>query len=213
MENNELDKRISEIKSLLESALKATHENEKANFLKRAAELATGDDNAIIKNIKKLLDSFKEHAEWSIRKFANDADYAANKPFEICPIHGNELTNAGINLMLSAICVTGQTLFSNANAYLCVGDSTTAFAASQTDLQAATNKLRKAMDATYPVYGTSQKATWKSTFGSSEANWAWQEFAVANASTGGVILNRKVSSQGTKVSGQTWELSLEVTLS
>ena len=212
MESNELDKKISAIKSLLESALKA-QQSEKARLLKKAIEMATGDDNAIIKNIKKLMDGFQEHAEWSIRKFANDADYAANKPYAICPIHGNELTNAGINLMLSAICVTGQTLFSNANAYLCVGDSTTAFAATQTDLQASTNKLRKAMDASYPTYGTAQKATWKSTFASGDANYAWQEFAVANASTGGTILNRKVSSQGTKVSGQVWELSLEVSLS
>jgi hypothetical protein len=51
-------------------------------------------------------------------------------------------------------------------------------------------------------------------FGSADANYAWQEFTVANASSGtGKNLNRKVSNQGTKASGQTWTLDLAITLS
>jgi len=192
--------------------------------MNKVQDQVIGGDNASVMNVKKLLDGFKESAEWAITKYANDADKLAGKIYseaeammhfgtpQVVPIHGNELTNAGINLFLSALCVSGQTLFSAANAYLCVGDSTTAFAASQTDLQAATNKVRVAITSGFPTYGTSQKATWKASFGSAVANWAWQEFAVANASTGGTILNRKVSVQGTKVAGQTWDLTLEVTL-
>lgn len=192
--------------------------------MNKIQDQAISKDNAAVANIQKVLENFKETAEWAITKYANDADKLAGKIYseaeamahfgtpQVVPIHGNELTNAGINLMLSALCVTGQTLFSAANAYLCVGDSTTAFAASQTDLQAATNKVRVAMTSGFPTYGTSQKATWKASFGSAVANWAWQEFAVANASTGGTILNRKVSVQGTKASGQTWDLNLEVSL-
>ena len=94
-----------------------------------------------------------------------------------------------------------------------VGDSNTAAVATQTDLQAVTNKFRKAMNATFPISGTSQKITFQSDFGSAEANFAWKEFAVFNASSAGAMINRKVSDQGTKVSGQTWRLSLEITLS
>ena len=50
-------------------------------------------------------------------------------------------------------------------------------------------------------------------FGSADANHNWNEFAVFNASSGGTMLNRKVSSQGTKASGQTWTLDLAITIS
>lgn len=128
-------------------------------------------------------------------------------------VEGNLLLNEGINSIWTLVAGGSETAFNNANARLGVGDSTTAEAASQTDLQASTNKLYKAMDASYPTYGTSQKITFRSTFGSSEANYAWQEFSVDNGSTPLKNLNRKVSAQGTKTSGQTWQLTLDITLS
>ncbi len=128
-------------------------------------------------------------------------------------IEGNLLLNEGINSIWTLVAGGSETAFNNANARLGVGDSNTAEAASQTDLQASTNKLFKAMDASYPTYGTSQKITFRSTFGSSEANYAWQEFSVDNGSTPLKNLNRKVSAQGTKTSGQTWQLTLDITLS
>lgn len=60
------------------------------------------------------------------------------------------LTTAGRDLIATAVVGDAFTAFNNANAYLGVGDSSTAFSAAQTDLQASTNKLRKAMDSTYP---------------------------------------------------------------
>ena len=89
------------------------------------------------------------------------------------------------------------TAFSNANAYIGVGDSATAFAATQTDLQASTNKLRKAMEATYPQR-SGNVLTFRSLFGTSDANWAWEEWGVFNASSGGVMMQRKVESLGTR---------------
>jgi hypothetical protein len=103
------------------------------------------------------------------------------------------------------------TTFANANAYLGVGDSSTAFAKAQTDLQAATNKLRKAMDATYPQRSTAQ-LTFRSTFGTSEANFAWNEWGVFNASSSGTMLNRAVSSLGTKQNTQSWQMTGQVTV-
>ena len=101
--------------------------------------------------------------------------------------------------------------FNNSNARLCVGDSSTAEAVGQTDLQAATNKLRKAMDATYPTR-SANVLTFRATFSTSEANWAWNEWAIANAASGGQIMNRKVQSSGTKGSGSTWQATATVTV-
>jgi hypothetical protein len=111
---------------------------------------------------------------------------------------------------------TTVTAFDNTNAYIGVGDSSTAAAATQTDLQAASNKLRKAMDSTYPQHTdatTSGGASivFRATFGSSDANFAWAEWAIFNASSTGRMLNRKVESLGTKTSGS-WTLTLTLSL-
>lgn len=128
---------------------------------------------------------------------------------------GNLLLNEGINELWTIVgSASSGTKFDNSNAYLGVGDSATAEDASQTGLQAATNKLYKAMDTSYPTYGTSQKITFRSTYGSSDANYDWREFTAANGNSDSAKnLNRKVSSQGTKAVGQTWELTLAITLS
>lgn len=117
-------------------------------------------------------------------------------------IKGNLLLNEGINAAWNLICGAGGTAFNNANSYIGVGDSNTAASASQTGLQASSNKLYKAMDTSYPTSGSSQQAVWRSTFGSSDANWAWNEITVANGNSDSATnLNRLVQSMGTKASG------------
>jgi hypothetical protein len=120
------------------------------------------------------------------------------------------ITNAGRDFMVASTVAAASTPFSNANSYIGVGDSTTAFAATQTDLIAATNKLRKAMDATYPQLATNV-VTFRSTFATTDANFAWQEWGVFNASSAGTMLNRKVESLGTKTSAQTWQFTVTLT--
>lgn len=120
------------------------------------------------------------------------------------------LTDAGRNHMLGLMIGEALTAFNNANAHLGVGDSSTAFSAAQTDLQASTNKLRKAMDATYPSRATNV-LTARSTFGTSEANFAWQEWGLFNGSSGNVMASRKVESLGTKTSAQSWQLTATIT--
>lgn len=112
--------------------------------------------------------------------------------------------------MVASTLSAATTPFNNANSYIGVGDSVTAYSAGQTDLQAATNKLRVAMDATYPQLATNV-ATFRSTFGTSQANYAWQEWGVFNASSAGTMLNRKVESLGTKTSAQTWQFTVTLT--
>lgn len=122
------------------------------------------------------------------------------------------ITNTGAILAASAIVGDGGiAVLNNANAYLGVGDSTTAFSAAQTDLQAATNKARKAMDATYPTR-SSNVMTLRSTFATGDANWAWEEWGVFNASSASTMFSRKVESLGTKTSAQSWVLTATITV-
>jgi hypothetical protein len=132
------------------------------------------------------------------------------QPYEVRLGEGNCLLNSGIDEMWDLICGDSANHFNNAGTQIGVGDSNTAAAATQTDLQAATNKTYKAMDSGYPA-STSQKATFKASFASGEANHAWNEWVVKQ-STSGKCLNRKVESLGTK-SGGTWVLQVDVTLS
>ena len=120
------------------------------------------------------------------------------------------LTDAGRNHLVQAGIGAAVTAFNNANSYIGVGDSTTTFAVGQTDLVAASNKTRKAMDATYPS-GGANVITFRSTFGTSDANFAWQEWGVFNGSSGGTMLNRKVESLGTKTNTQTWQFTVTLT--
>jgi hypothetical protein len=148
-------------------------------------------------------------------------------PEECAEIVGNLLLNEGIqrlqDMTMIATVTSNQVAgnpWSNANAFLGVGDSATAEAATQTDLQASTNKFYKAMNATYPSR-SSQTVSFQSDFITSEANYVWNEWSVSagatSASGGGFTvgttnLNRKVASLGTKSSG-TWTLTAQITFS
>ena len=136
--------------------------------------------------------------------------YKLFKPYEVIEGEGNCLLNAGIDEMWDLITGDSANHFNNASAQIGVGDSNTAAAATQTDLQAATNKTYKGMESGYPT-STSQKATFKASFGASEANYTWNEWVVKQASSA-KCLNRKVDALGTKSSG-TWTLEVSVTLS
>jgi hypothetical protein len=116
------------------------------------------------------------------------------------------LTNAGAIEIAKCAINDSPTYLNASNAYMGVGDSSTAFSASQTDLQASSNKLRKGMEPTYPTR-SGGAVTFRSLFGTSDANFAWQEWGTFNASTAGVMWQRKVESLGTKTSSQSWQLT------
>ena len=132
------------------------------------------------------------------------------EPYEVIEGEGNCLLNSGIDEMWDLVTGASSDYFNNANAQIGVGDSSTAAAPSQTDLQAATNKTYKGMESGYPT-STTQQATFKSSFGASEANYAWNEWVVKQSSIA-ICLNRKVESLGTKSAG-TWTLEVDITLS
>jgi hypothetical protein len=111
------------------------------------------------------------------------------------------LLNAGINVAWGLVCGAGGTAFDNTHAYIGVGDSSTAAVATQTGIQAGTNHLNIAMDATYPLAAAAQAEVWRSTFTSAQANWAWNEITVSDANDFTHALNRLVQTMGTKASG------------
>jgi len=134
------------------------------------------------------------------------------KPYEVIEGEGNCLLNTGIDEMWDLVtgAVSGADhILDNTHAQIGVGDSDTAADATQTDLQ-GTNKTYKGMETSYPT-STSQKATFKSSFGNDDANYAWKEWVVKQ-STSAKCLNRKVENLGTKTSG-TWTLEVSITLS
>lgn len=136
------------------------------------------------------------------------------EPAEVIEGEGNLLMNCGINEMLELLMGAAATAYSNANAYTGCGDSNAAAAATQTDLQAAVNKVYVAMQASYPSLAA-QTITFQSSYGAGTGTWAWEEVAVFNGNTppGDEMLNRVVSSLGTKAAGATWVLSIAITIS
>jgi len=121
------------------------------------------------------------------------------------------LTTAGRDLITAMIIGETTIDFNNANAKLGVGDSATAFSATQTDLQAATNKIRKPMETGYPTR-SNNTLTFRATFQTHEANFTWQEWGIFNAASGGTMLNRKVENLGTKSSSDVWQLTVTLTV-
>jgi len=98
----------------------------------------------------------------------------------------NEVVTAGKQLLLDR-------LFSLAGppgqiTHMAVGDSNAAVTAGQTDLQAATNKFRKAFDSTPTRSGL--VVTCVTTFATGDANFNWQELGLFNAATAGTMFNR-----------------------
>lgn len=133
-------------------------------------------------------------------------------PYAVERFEKNLGLNEGLNILTSLLCGGAGTAYDSAAAYIGVGDSATAAAASQTGLQAATNKAYAGMEAGYPTFGTSQQVVWKASFGDGVAQFAWGEFTVENADLGsGSPLLRKVESKGTKTAGEIWELTITVT--
>jgi hypothetical protein len=138
------------------------------------------------------------------------AFHRAFTPYEVREGEGNCLLNSGIDEMWDLITGGSSNHFDNTDSRIGVGDSTTAADPTQTDLQAASNKTYNGMESGFPT-STSQKATFKASFGDSEANYDWNEWVVKN-NTSSVCLNRKVEDLGTK-SGGTWTLEVSITLS
>lgn len=125
-------------------------------------------------------------------------------------IIGNLLLNSGCDEIWDLVIGDSANHFSNANCKLGVGNDNTSALATQTDLLGGSTKY-VAMDVSYPTRA-SQVVTFRSTFASGDANFAWEEYVIKQ-DTSAICLNRKVEAKGTKSVGETWVLTLAITLS
>lgn len=124
---------------------------------------------------------------------------------------GNVALNEGLQQLIDAICgISSPTLWDNTNARVGVG--TSSIAADPTDTGLLGTTAFASMDGGYPQR-SAQTASWKGTFGDGTAEFAWEEFTVDNGAVGDVNLNRYVTSKGTKGSGETWVLTVEIAFS
>jgi len=113
--------------------------------------------------------------------------------FDPIALKGHSITNTGMaqvaGLLLTDV---GGTAFD----YVGIGDSNTAESAAHTDLQAATNKKRKAATGTQvTTTQTNDTAQLVATFAAADTlsgTWSVQEAGVFNALTGGTMLFRKI---------------------
>lgn len=166
------------------------------------------------------------HCHLTVAKYWADDPELRGTPYEVFENEGNILVCGGVSniwqyVIGNGTATTAQTLtyFNSTTAAVGVGDSTTAAADTQTDLQAATNKLRVGMNAGYPDHtpGTTSAAKtirYRSTFDTTQANWSWQEAGIFNSATAGVgrMLNRKVTDMGTKTSASSFQITFDLTI-
>jgi hypothetical protein len=155
----------------------------------------------------KIHEKVKLHTHYTIEDFdAKTGKLVKHQEFDY-----NCLLKEGITALLNLLIGAAETAFNNSNTYIGVGDNDTPADANQTGLQAAVNKLWKGMDATYPTI-TDQTVTFRSTFLETEANFAWKEATIVNASTdAGDNLNRKVQAMGEKTNAVSRVITVAVT--
>ena len=270
-------------------------------------DVAKGTDSISIGASSVAKDAARWQCHWTIKKYNNKPDGVTeiDVPDEVVEFDGNVLTTVAINGMLNTLIgnALGFTTFSNANAWIGVGDGAASFgggatvptvAASDTDLtsvlsgtkavsnavngtgsvvrltvtghgfgspstytpvyiasvggtteangyytafivdantlelQGTTfvhaytsggtaqqgNRLRKAMQATYPTTPSSGSTQFQSQFTGNDANFVWDEFGIFNGNLGSsTMLNHKGQSLGTKASGATWTITATITIS
>jgi hypothetical protein len=161
-------------------------------------------------------DSIKWHCHTRVDKYYGDSTNPEDL-YDTVEVDGNLLMYGGASAFWTLVLgqtPSGYTAFGAAA--IGVGDSSTAEAATQTDLQAATNKLRVACSPapthTDGTASTNNSQIFVATFTSAQANWAWNEWGVFSATSAGRMLNRKVESLGTKAVNSTWQLTVTLTI-
>lgn len=146
------------------------------------------------------------------------------EPYEVIETD-NALVNGGVSVLWQCLLGNGTatpggalTFFDSANAAIGVGDGSAVHDPVQNNLQGG-NKLRKGMDSGYPQHtdGTvvgAKTITFRTTFDTAQANYAWAEVGVFNSATDGSgrMLNRKVQALGTKSNTSSWQITASITI-
>jgi hypothetical protein len=107
------------------------------------------------------------------------------------------LTNAGATAVAVLVEATG-------NHFVAVGNSSTAFNASQTDLLGTNARVAGS------VSRSGSTLTVSGEFGTGVGNFFWNEIGYCDAASAGTLYTRKVVSLPEKTSSETWTINLEV---
>lgn len=140
------------------------------------------------------------------------------RPFHVETSLHNLLLNAGIARLEDKFIGAAGQVYDATHSRIGVGNSSTAAAATQTDLQAAagaTNRQFKLCD--QGPTRAAQTITWRATFASGEAQFVWNEWGIDEGTADGTtvaatMLNRKVANPGTK-GAAVWVFTVTVTIS
>lgn len=152
----------------------------------------------------------------------------SHSPDEVFVAEGNLLTTAGLNRLTNLIIGGGGAAFTNAQAIVGVGSSSTAATVADTVLGgngSTTTAYYQGADASNPTQSNGL-ITCNATFASGNANFSWNEWCwaiatgaltpggtLASVGTSPQILNHKVQSMGSKVVGGVSTLNATITLS
>lgn len=189
-------------------------------------------------------------ANMRIEKYRDRESYAAGQPDEVHHVKGNTATNKGLFTLWQLVngCdpntsnitwpgdgtnpaesnYTGVYPLNSSYTYLGVGDSSASASATDMALQGS-NQAWVQCDTGYPMvtYANSQNTLQvKATFDSDTANFAWNEWGVANGDHPGagsfssprdeynvVLFNRRTDTMGQKASGAVWVIIAELVIS
>ena len=142
-------------------------------------------------------------------------------PYLSTVVDGNLITNAGWTRLMNLLTNQGATqAYDATHTRIGVGNSNTAEAYTDTDLGAAAGSANRwfQLVSGAGTLGT-RTLSWSATFGTSDGNFAWNEFGIDQGTASGntvtaVFLNHKAGiAQGTKASGQTWTATATLTFS
>jgi len=123
----------------------------------------------------------------------------------------NLMLNEGIDEIFDLITETNAVdYYTNTLARGGVGDSTTAAMATDTGLIGGSSAFQ-AMEGGFPNLATAQRVDFKSSFASGLAEFAWEEFTIDNAAGPNANLQRLVTPKGTKSTGETWTMEIQIT--
>jgi hypothetical protein len=157
-----------------------------------------------------------DHGRWRadvrVDKYWGDDREAHPNPYDTVTVEDcNILVTNGIGILLNALIVAASPLWNATNARIGVGDSATAATIADTDLNAASNKLRVVVNSIPTVAANVLTAV--ATFTTGQANYAWQEWGLFNAASGATsMLNHAVVSLGTKTSASAWTITVTITI-
>jgi hypothetical protein len=175
-----------------------------------------------------------EQTAWAQRKLLHDLPVSSGVPWKTLQPTGADFRRLGVAPYLSTETVGNAVLqagwarvlanltavpaatavYDATHTRIGAGDGVTAVnAVTDTDLSAAagsTHRWFQLVSGAPTVGGTIPKTcAWAATFGTADGNFTWAEFGIDNGTASGntvtaPLLNRALSAQGTKASGQTW---------